>query len=72
MSDSAWAYLMMGAFCLGVDHGMEPPKKASLRGTAWQASLLLLWPAVLTLGAVRMRRKHGLVNKAIAVGGNEK
>ena len=50
MTDSAWAYLMMGAFCLGVDHGMEPSERASLRGTAWQASLLLLWPAVLALG----------------------
>ena len=59
MTDSALAYLMMGAFCLGVDHGMEPPKKASLRGTAWKASLLLLWPAVLALGAVRMWRKRG-------------
>lgn len=53
MSDSAWAYLMIGAFCLGIDHGMEPPEKANLRGTAWHASLLLLWPAVLTLGAAR-------------------
>lgn len=59
MTDSTWAYLMMGVFCLGVDHGMEPPEKASLRGTAWQASLLLLWPAVLTLGAVQMWRNRG-------------
>ena len=59
MTDSTWAYLMMGAFCLGVDHGMEPPTKASLRGTAWHASLLLLWPAVMALGAVQMWRKRG-------------
>ena len=54
---SAWAYLLMGVYLLGVNDGQDPPDKSILRGTVWRASLLLLWPVVLTLGAVRMWRK---------------
>ena len=58
MSEIVWLYLMMGAYLLGVDHGQDPPYKSILLETVWKASLLLLWPAVLALGAVRMWRKR--------------
>lgn len=58
MTYSAWAYLMMGAYLLGANDGQDPPDKSILRGTVWRASVLLLWPVVLTLGAVRMCRNR--------------
>ena len=58
MTDNAWLYLMMGAYLLGVDRGQYPPYKSIMLETVWKAALLLLWPAVLALGAVRMWRKR--------------
>ena len=58
MTDSAWTYLMAGAYLLGVNDGQYPPEKAIIRATVWRASVLLLWPAVLTLGAVQMWRQR--------------
>ena len=59
MSDTVWLYLLVGAYCLGIDTGLPPDGMGELRRAVWRTALLLLWPAVLAGGAVLLWRKRG-------------